>query len=348
MFSTPLFKRILVACSFILLFCSNVKAQTPELFSFTNPDTVVKNSLYNTLTLIDARVDTSNLGEMNFKFNGKKVKIIATPSLKAQFDNIIAALVDNTAKPNELTLRIRRLSFAETTNNWNETGYFNFKAELFGKVNNLYKKIAYIDTLAKASAMDVKKPLLIKLGSDVVSSFLSNNLQKEALGDTTYNYTEILKVDSIEKSKIKAFNTATYTDGLYFTYKSFADQLPDAQIKVEGDTLEKNNVKMVSDGNKLKKIKTGSYALVYKGKPYIIMSSGYQAISKVNNDLVFIGTTDSKSPNAGLSAVGGQYGLIGAALTGLIIAGTTEKGATYEMKIDHTTGQFILLKKIDK
>ena len=338
MFSISSLNKFFVAFCFASLLFSTVKAQSTESFSFTLPINKVSNSLYNKISFIDARTDTTNLGIIQKGAFNKQAKLVANESLTIQLDHILKALIDSTSKPGELILQVRQLRFYEVTGAISEKGYFAFRAELYAKSMGSYKKLALIDTVSVVSAMDVTNKNL-KRGSETIANFIASNLNREPTAPLSYSYTDITKIDSIEKSQLKLFTSPAYAEGVYFTYKSFRDQTPDGNIVIDGDSLKKNNVKaLLADGQSIKVKPANTYAIVYKGKPYIVTPYEFYPLLKVGNNFVFTGkgsTATSTSVMMGSALFGVAGGMIAA----------SEK-STFEMKIDYTTGQFIRMKEI--
>ncbi|WP_429382652.1 hypothetical protein [Mucilaginibacter sp. UYCu711] len=220
---------------------NDVKAQSTEKLIFSLPQKKVVNSLYNKITLIDIRPDTEHMGMIQTGVFNKPTVVVAKEPLNNQLNNILAALIDNTAKSQQIVLQLRRLDFAEVTGAISEKGYFFLNAQLFAKATDGYKRIGTIDTVAKVSAMDVSNALL-KKGGEILSNFIAENLSKQP-SSYSYNYDAIEKVDSIEKSKLTVYNSNIYTDGYYLTYTSFSNQIPDGQIVVDGDEVKPGKVK---------------------------------------------------------------------------------------------------------
>jgi hypothetical protein len=334
-------KSSFVIVIFLTFFHISVKAQSTEKLTFLLPQNKVTNSLYNKMTLVDLRPDTSNMGIVQTGAFNKKATVVTKAPLNIQLDNILASLIDNTAKSQELVLQLWFISFAEETGGFTESGSFSLNAQLYAKTNNGYRKINTIDTVAKvSSAMDVTNALL-KKGGETLSNFISANLRRQP---SNYNYTfnEIEKADSVEKSKLIVYTTNTYNDGLYLTYKSFCDQIPDKKVTVDGDSVKRNNVKAPDETGQFKKVTSGKYyAVVYKGKPYISSPFGNYPLTKINNDFFFSGKL-SDNTNYSYMAMGSMYGAIGGAIAGAATAAASGR-SYFEYKIFYKNGQSIRL-----
>lgn len=326
----------------LLFFNLNVYAQNFEKLTLTLPQTKISNSLYNKVTLIDLRPDTVSLGIIQTGAFNRVAIVVTKEPLQQQISNILTALTDNTAKSQELVLQLRYISFAEMTGGFSEKGYFLLKAQLYAKADDGYRKINTIDTVATiSSAIDVSNALL-KKGSETLSNFIAANLKRKP-SNYSYSYNDVVKVDSIEKSKLPVYNTNIYADGLYLTYKTFAEQTPDMKIIVEGDEIEKNNVKATDETGKLKKVKSGTFfAIVYKGVPYVSTSSGYYKLNKNNDDFFFNGKVEDVLHSSSTTAMSGMmFGALGGAIAGAISAASASNDSKGEFKVSYQDGRFI-------
>lgn len=340
-------KRLGLAVGIILSF-HYAKAQKTEPLTFNLPKQKVTGSLYNKVTLIDIRPDTLSMGGIQTGAFNRQAIVVAKEPLKSQLNNILAALIDNTAKSQELALQLRFVNFTEFTGGFTERGYFFLKAQLYLKTNDGYRKINTIDTVAPVSAaMDVSNALLRK-GSETLSNFIAANLTRKP-SNYTYSYNDIEKADSIEKSRLAVYNTDTFVDGVYLTYKAFSDQTPDWKIRMdEGDTIQKNNVKMIDQTGKLRKVKAGvGFAIVYKGVAYISTTSGYYILTKRNKDFFFTGKVQSvmQRNTSNILVASKMYGAVDAAMAGAIVAADDTDNSISEFKVNYETGQFIKMKE---
>ncbi|MES2809590.1 MAG: hypothetical protein V4619_13250 [Bacteroidota bacterium] len=317
-----------------------VQAQSTKKLLLELPQQKVANSLYNKLSLIDARPDTEGMGIVQTGMGNKPAKVIAKKPLAAQLDNIMAGLTDQTSQSGELLLQLRQLNFAEITSTFKDRGFFNLQAQLFAKNTNGYQKIDVIDTLIIITAGDVTRSLL-KKGSETLISFIAKNLVKSANGSLVA-HRDIAKVDSIEKSKIKLYTTDKYTDGLYYSYKSFADQTPDAKFMLDGKKVKKSNVKLVDDKGVAKKIPATDtvYALVHNGKPYIATEFEYYPLEKAGTDFTFVGKISATANTTDVIAGAVLFGVAGG-----LLAAASNSAPTYEVKIYHLNGYFVKLRE---
>jgi hypothetical protein len=235
---------------------------------------------------------------------------------------------------------MRQFKFAEVTGPMSETGYWNFKAEIYSKKNGHYQKLAKIDTILVVKSMDVTKPLL-KNGSKIMTDFIANNLLKEATDSRIYSFREVIKMDSTEKRAIALYNTDTYTEGLYYNYESFSNQKPDKHAFVETKKDGRiSRIKINGTNDDLVKLKPRDiYAIVYNGQPYMATQFGYYPVTKTKDDFYFTGKIKVSGSSADIFVAQMMFGIVG----GMLAANAN---ALYEMKLDYSNGNYIRIKQI--
>ena len=253
----------------MLYYAASFAQDRTEDFSITLPEQKVSNSLYNKISYIDSRSDTSSLGLVQLGAFNKLASVVPKVHFSQQMVNVLQSLTDSTAKNGELLFQVRQLSFAELPQKFNEKGYFYLKANLYSKTNNRFLKIKSIDTIISIRAADVTRALF-RNGSNVIAGFISNNLLKTPIDSTLYSFKDINRMDSIEKRKIKLYNVKTYTDGLYTSYESFKNQTPDMQATVEKQDIKVVAIYVVNEKGKTKK---------YRNKVFMQSLTGEYLIS---------------------------------------------------------------------
>ena len=182
----------------------------------------------------------------------------------------------------------------------------------------------------------------MKTSSKLITDLISINLLKKANDSCKFNLNDIVKIDSIEKRSIKIYNTDTYVEGLYYTYNSFKNQVPDEKVIVK--TKKDSTIDYVSildKNNKWIKLKPKEmYSIVYKGKPYITTKYGYYPLYKLNDKFYFIGKIEATANQADVMGAAFLFGIPGA------IIASSNGNALYFIDLDHTTGRFILIKEM--
>jgi len=330
--------KIFLCTLFIVLSYLNLNAQKVYRFKLSPVQTKVSNSLYNSLVVLDYRGDTTSMGFILAGIMARYTKVVPDIPVSSQFKYLFNSVIDTTAAHGELLLQIRRLIFAERENSFTGNGYFNMRANLYAKIGRHYQLVSTIDTLVSKTSLDPTNAIL-KSGDEVMADFLIKNLKVKPL-ISIFSGKDILNIDDMEKYELALYNRDEYTDGLYLTYHSFKNQMPDRQITVDSADLNSGDIRTIEGGGITSKVKAANvYAIVYQGHPYVVSEGFYYPLKKVNNDFFFTGKARlSLLPGDELMAdIMGPY-------TGLVLFGAPT--ATFEMKIDYENGVFIRLKKV--
>lgn len=332
-------KKLTLLCIFTLLIFTHLFSQRfTEDFEISLPDQKVEHSLYKTIECIDSRYDTTFVGIIQLGAFNKKAKVIPKIPLSVQLQNVLNSLTDTSSKDGELLFQLRQFNFAELTGVTSEKGYCYLRADLYTKGSAGYQKISSIDTVIFIKAIDVTRSLF-RRASKTITNFIAGNLLQESSDSNYYSLNEVIKMDSIEKRKIKVYNTLKYTDGLYLTYQSFKDQVPDKQIIVE---MENNKVVSMNILNKKGKevlLKTkDAYAIVVEGKPFISTDYGFYLMKKIDDDFKFVGRAQTNARAGDVIAASFFFGVMGGVIA-------TNASAVFEMKIDHVSGGLIRLRE---
>lgn len=332
--------KIIVFLLFILLFGANAHAQNVVDFQLDAAKVKVNGNLYGKIRIIDIRSDTTSMGFVKTGFFDRRGSVIPKIPLATQLCQYFYKIADTAGKTGEMVLLLRRDKMEVITIGSRDYGSFSFRANLFAVKDGQYRQIASIDTVSTVSSiMTVTTPLL-DTGKKFMKNFILDHVAAAPTG-FIYSYYDILHIDSIEKRTIKLYNVTTYADGLYLTYKSFMNQVPDKQITVEGSDVNHGVVKAVYADGKTQKVKSQKvYALVYHGQPYISSRGNYYPLKKENDDFYFTGAV-RVSPGVGTTIVTSSFGMLGA----LIAFGGSED--TFYIKLDHLNGGFIQIKRIE-
>ena len=171
-----------------------------------------------------------------------------------------------------------------------------------------------------------------------MTDFLIKNLKVKP-SSSILSYHDILDITNVEKNELALYNRDRYTDGLYLTYHSFKNQMPDRQITPDSDDLNAGDIRTIEGGDVTQKAKASKvYAIVYRGLPYVVSEGLYYPLKKVNNDFVFVGKAKDDSAIPGNALASGVAGGVAGSVFYPI--------ATFEMRINYTNGIFVRMKKI--
>lgn len=299
-------------------------------------------SYYKYIRVMDMRKDTGNIGFVITKGLNNTALVVPEISLQDQIQNILYFCADS-IENGELLLQIRKIKFIQQPTTISEEGYFLFRAVLFNKEDGIYKQIENIDTLIVVSKFDKAKNLKIE-ASYLITNFLLKNASKKGSGISSKSYYELLQTDSIEKSKLKLYNnTEQYTDGIYLTFNSFKNQVPDHVVSKL--TFGNNGLKKVKTLDKKgKKITLESYdvfAVIDKSKIYISTEFGYRTLFKFNGEFYFVGEGEITHTDFEVITASMLGGAIGA------IRVSNAKKVLFQIWLDHVDGSFIRGRRVN-
>jgi len=310
-----------------------------EDFAITLPQQKVAGCLYNTMSYLDSREDSSNMGIVQLGAFNKKARVVPEIPFGNQLKNVFNALTDSSSNKGELLFQLRQLSFAEVTGAMSEKGYCYLRAALYSKNGDRYQPVTAIDTVILIKAMDVTRALF-RNGSKTIADFIGSGMLMKPSGSETYSYQDVEQIDSIEKRKLPLYNASTYTDGIYTAFESFANQIPDKPVNAELKNGRLLSVKSPDENGKPAKIKTSSiYAVVFKGLPFIATEYGYYPLQKTGDDFFFTGKAKVTAKTGDVVAAGLFFGIIGSLIA-------SDASSDFDMKVDHMNGGFIRLREI--
>ena len=302
----------------------------PHVHKKKDPDYIkVRNSLYNKISFLDSREDTSMIGTAGVGLLNKQAMIKLRMPFLMQIRNLLDSLTDSTAANGELLFQLRDFRFAEETG----TRYCYLNAGLYCKFNEGYGLLSILDTVIIVQGPDVLNRLQLG-GSSILTDFLASELTRTPEGPALCTMQDIINYDSIEKSKIPAFTVTQFVDGLYYSYTAFKNQQPDLQ----GFTISEKEGRVSkvlvyeANGKKVRVKPKNLYAFVFKGRAYIATEFGYYPLEKLSGNLFFTGDVRIP-PSAGDKAMS-QFSL---GLLGLALASAGYQ-TTYQMIIDPVNG----------
>lgn len=294
----------------------------------------VANSLFSTLKFIDSREDTSCFGSVRLGLLDKEAKVVSDGNFETQLGVLLTKLNGEKVENNQLIFQLRRLKFVEKADAGMQYGYCFFRANIFTPYGTDFKLVSSIDTFMVVESKKEVTKQIISSANECVINFLKNTLNKNVGYGLSLSYNDMVKIDSIEKSRIKVYTTTEYVNGIYRSFESFKEQTPEYSLfSITFEDGEITEIKAKNDKGRLRKINSEEvYAIVNNGKPYISAEFGYYPLVKNNNDFYFIG--DDKV-NYIKGQVVKQYVYTPVPIT-----------SQFEIKIDHMNGRFMRVKEI--
>ncbi len=333
---------------FQIVFIGNIFSQGSEDFNLKLPNTKISFSNFNILNVIDQRSDTTNIGFLYGTILNKTIFVQPSIPFSYQLQSIVYQSSDS-SNSGELLIQIRKMKFIQRTSLYDDNAIFFFRANLYKKTENNFEKLAYIDTLLIVPNSDPIKTIKGE-ASNVVTNFLLKNMQILPVDEKKQSYFEVLKIDSIEKSKLKAYCVSEYINGVYMNFESFKNQSPNyttTKIKFKNKSIKKVKI-LNAEGKKIKLQNKEIFAVVENGKIHISAEYGYCTLYRFNGDFYFIGRAKvSRDPveSVLLAVFLPAVPLIIAAPA--IIAASQSNKPYFEIKIDHVDGSFMRVKQLN-
>jgi hypothetical protein len=265
------------------------------------PEKKIAHSLYNTLTLIDTRYDTSNIGVL---WNGYVNDINVSPApvtLAVQFKNLLDAATDGTALQGQLLIHIRFFKFTDVIDKAGHNGFCFFRAGFYAQAEHGYKKMRSVDTTLRfmIPSMGNNAKKLFRQCGEVISGIVTESLTMAAKNDSIYSFADIVNTDSLEKRKIPVYNTQTYKNGVYKNYTSFKNQEPDFTIAaIDTSNGAITSVRAISKNGKEFKVKDKEvYAVIFDSSICIATRYGYRPLTKIGDDFYLSGKMNATGYN---------------------------------------------------
>jgi len=284
----------------------------------------VSNSLYNKITFLDSRSAGVPIGVITKGLGPAQVeKIVFKTPIEPQFAGLMHVLVDNTARDGELLFQLRRFRFVEKSG----VRYCFLSASLYAKKEDRYFPLSHLNTVFSLPSR-IWNTLQTKANT-LLADFVAKGLVLPARDSLSYTFDEVARVDSIEKRSIPLYTVGTCKDGIYTSPQSFLAQRPEWP---DLDVLTRKNGSIISvaarySGGERRPVgKDAMYAIVYKGRPYMITEYGFYPLQRLGDDLYFTGE-------------------LRIALTLGDESNSTRK-ATYQVMLNHQTGRYIFVRLI--
>ncbi len=214
-----------------------------------------------------------------------------------------------------------------------------------------------IDTVAPIDVKNNKRFILncFRSAQNIIISFIDSCLSKPLAIPSEYiTLNQVKKIDSIQKSEISLYRLDSLREGVYTSYQSLKDQLPDYtdfDFKMKHDRLVKVEKKS-SNADNMDYSFNHVYAVVINNKIFIHENYNYYLLEKRDENFFFRTKVKTGIRHPGYFPIG--YALSRGTLIGIdtlmVICNKISKDSEieFEMKIDHLDGSFIPYKMIKK
>lgn len=331
----------------VLIFLAETTfSQKPEYLQLTPYTNAISNSFFSNIEVVDTRFDTVYMGFVQKGAFNRKAPIQLPQPLAITVEKFTSALIANASKQNGTVLiNIRNLFLSEAEKATAETGTLIFEAACYYKTNDRYDLMFTVDTtITLKSGWDVTKKLESK-ASEQLSMFVKRaaGFDKNNLQQTAYSYNDIEQIDDVEKRSIPVYNVDLPKKGLYASFETFKNNQPsDTNFIVQYSKKGSPDFYTIQAGEtRGKSIKTKDYYAICDGNQlYISTRYGIYPLTKKKNDFYFIGKGKEAADAAVFTTAYLMFGILGGLMASI------PESATFEFKIDYSTGNFLPIKKI--
>jgi hypothetical protein len=337
-----MFKQLFFAAMVLLSYISaSAQKKDSVTLSFTPSGETIQ-PFYDHVRVIDSREHRENLGFVHPGIGNKNVPVVPSGTLENQFQNYFNSLGSSKTPQGELVIQVRSLNFSEAVTATSEQGFINVRLSFYCFRDNHYTPISTLDSsLGMSAGMDVTKRLL-RTSTEIIKEAIKDNASRQPMG-ASLTFAEVSNIDSVEESQTLLYTSEKLTDGLYETFDEFKSQKPAYPIEEVTKGEDTLFYILLPNGKKERMRRFDfTYSIVSNGKPYKV--TGRRSLcpmEKSGNDFFCIANLQD-SPNPGDALF---YGILFGAV-GYAIA-TAEAVHTYKVKIDHLTGRYIPVQRLD-
>lgn len=325
-------------------------AQAQEYINLQPKHFKLTSSIFSKFEIIDTRYDTAHAGFVQKGLLNRREEIkFPWKSSREEMIYSINRMIDSINKENgTVVINIRKFFISEVTEATREYGKMLIKAGCYLKQDSIYREMFTIDTTyIIKGGIDITKRLL-----DTVPELWGEFVQKIATFnpydcDPTRDFSgyDLRHIDELEKQNIPVYNVAFPKKGLYASYDDFKNNRPcrDNIIIEYRRGFDRPFVyEMKENGKKGKEILRKYYYMVSDGeKMFISRPKDLYEVTKRHDDFYFTGLGKDLPDMGAVIVSSALFGVLGGA------AAASNDTATFEFIIEHNTGKFIPLRKIN-
>ncbi|HEV8084481.1 MAG TPA: hypothetical protein VGP55_14840 [Chitinophagaceae bacterium] len=333
---------------FLFCFAQTLYGQKPEYIHIEPANIKIDKSIFSEVEVADTRFDTVYMGFVQKGALNRKAPIKLSQSMPAELTTSVLHLIADANKENgTILINIRNFFLSELTAGLSESGTFVFKAGCYLKQDNRYRLMFSVHkTTTVRSGWDVTKKLL-----NTANEQFGTLVQRAASFDTSdvdktnsYSFYDIQNIDETEKKLIPVYNVDLPQKGLYASYEDFKNNVPTQTGFIEELNKKTNKpsfFQLKNDNTKGKELSRKSYYAICNGSQlYISTEYGLYPVTKKSFDFYFIGKARETANTATVAMASLMFGILGGMLSSI------PDKATFEFRIDHSTGKFLPIKKI--
>lgn len=332
--------KILSVLCFFLVFNLQLEAQKKSDFNILPPNIKVGDSKYSKLHYIEARENPDDMGFAYVNsWNGVQA-ITLSSSIEVQLQSLVGTVVLPSDEGKTIAVQMRILFFDAGNGRAESKSKCNLRMTLYEMDDNgNYYFLNTLDSIVISGRKDIKAN-----ASMAITSFIVDNLPYSAEeGEKALDINAVMDIDMYEKNSLPFYTEVQIPNGIYRTYKSLMNLVPDSTPDLSIIANEEGMVKEVKfadpqNTGKDKKLKTKDvYAIAVDGIPYFNFDGDfYKAYNKDGYWRFIISQKVGGSGfTLGIGIGGGGRHAAGGVGFGIPIGGKKEY---VEMLIDHLNG----------
>lgn len=326
--------------SFFVIFSVQIRSQKGSDFSIAIPEVKVGDSKYNSLHYIESRPNPDDMGVVyTGMWNGVQYLSLGQP-LESQLQSLVKAISFPSGESKAIAVQMRAFFFSLGERDMRGKGKCNLRMTLYEKDEN--EKYYFLNTIDTLLVNDQKK--IKAAASEAITSFIIANLPYNAdEGEIPLDMAQVMGIDFYEKNSIPFYTQEVLPDGIYTTYKSLKNLIPDISsdvtvVKTDKDEIKEIKIPDIGKPGKYKKLKVKDmYAVVADGIPYISFEGDLYKAYKKEGDWRFVITQKVAGSGFSLGVSVGTSGTHGGGAVGLGIP-IGGKKENIEMFVDHLNG----------
>lgn len=262
---------------FSIAFILNIGAQSnSRVFNYipTPNITIINDALYTDIEFVDERPDV--------EYDALKIN---SGYFENQLKTMLNSATMNTMSKNgKLLFQLRNLRMEDLPEKGKARVYF--RANLYEKKGDDYYLINSFDSRTVLPDKQQYQEAL----SSYISDYIINNLKETIIEEEPYTIDDVHNISLIEKQLIPLYSETSLKDGVYKTFKEFANQEPlpyEITPKFKGNELKEIKIPSGKNGKLTKVSSKDVYAVVVGGQPYIATDNGYIYLYKDGDDFFF-------------------------------------------------------------
>lgn len=270
-------KQSIIIFVFSIAFVLNLNAQNESRvlnYAPTSDISIINDALYTDIEFVDDRPDV--------EYDALKINADLVQSQLKRMLN--SATMNTMSKNGKLLFQLRNLRMEDLP----EKGkaQVNFRANLYERKGDDYY---LVNSFESRMIMPDKKHYQEVL-SNYIMDYIVNNLKETIVEEELYTIDDVHNVSFIEKQLIPLYTEDSLKDGVYATFKEFANQEPlpyEITPKFKDDELKEIKIPSGKNGKLTKVSPKDTYAVVVGGQPYVGTDKKYIPLYQDGDDFFF-------------------------------------------------------------